>query len=196
MRAYIHGFQGRPWNHECRVAAYGFRDLGVETVLFTTNEEFDTRNPEDVVVGGTIIVWHALNQRGITSGHHDYPKELIDYRGRNIKQMQLKDIRKEALPVFIKPVEEKTAPGIVVNSWADLWEYERLEPETELYCSEVVQFVSEWRCFLLYRRIIGVRYYYGDPEIECNRNTIDSAVRAYPDMPAGCALDFGVTDDG
>jgi len=55
MRAYIHGFQGRPWNHECRVAAYGFRDLGVETVLFTTNEEFDTRNPEDVVVGGTII---------------------------------------------------------------------------------------------------------------------------------------------
>ena len=196
MRAYIHGFQGRPWNHECRVAAYGFRDLGVETVLFTTNEEFDTRNPEDVVVGGTIIVWHALNQRGITSGHHDYPQELIDYRGRNIKQMQLKDIRKEVLPVFIKPVEEKTAPGIVVNSWADLWEYDRLEPETEIYCSEVVQFVSEWRCFLLYGRIIGIRYYFGDPEIYCDRNTIDSAVRAYPNMPAGCALDFGVTDDG
>lgn len=87
MRAYIHGFQGRPWNHECRVARDGFRNLGVETVLFTTNEQFDTRNPEDVVVGGTIIVWHGLNQRGITTGHNDYPQELFEFRGRKIKRL-------------------------------------------------------------------------------------------------------------
>ena len=196
MRAYIHGFQGRPWNHECRVASYGFRDLGVETVLFTTNEEFDTRQPEDVVVGGTIIVWHALNQRGISFAHNDYPEELIDFRGRKIKQIRLGDIRKETLPIFIKPVEEKTALGLVVKDWPDLWEYERLDPETEIYCSEVVHFVSEWRCFLLYGRLIGIHYYFGDPEAECDYSVIDAAVEAYPNMPAGCALDFGVTDDG
>lgn len=196
MRAYIHGFQGRPWNHECRVASYGFRDLGVETVLFTTNEEFDTRNPEDVVVGGTIIVWHALNQRGISFGHRDYPVELNSFLGRQIKQIQLKDLRNEALPVFIKPVEEKTAPGIVVNSWADLWEYERLGQDTEIYCSEIVHFVSEWRCFLLYRHIVGIHFYYGDPNTECDWDIITSAVKAFPNMPSGCALDFGVTDDG
>lgn len=92
MRAYIHGFQGRPWNHECRVARDGFRILGVETVLFTTNEQFDTRKPEDVVVGGTIIVWHGLNQRGITTGHNDYPPELFEFRGRKIKRLKLKEI--------------------------------------------------------------------------------------------------------
>lgn len=196
MRAYIHGFQGRPWNHECRVARDGFRNLGVETVLFTTNEQFDTRNPEDVVVGGTIIVWHGLNQRGITTGHNDYPQELFEFRGRKIKRLKLKELRNENLPVFIKPVEEKTALGLVVNSWDDLWEYERLGPETEIYCSEVVRFVSEWRCFLLYGRIIGIHFYYGDPEIECDRKVIYAAVKAFPNMPAGCALDFGVTDDG
>lgn len=196
MRAYIHGFQGRPWNHECRVAAYGFRDLGIRSVLFTTNEEFDTRKPEDIVVGGNLIIWHALNQRGISPGHHDYPQELMTYCGRRIKRMLLKDLGKETFPVFIKPVEEKSAPGIVENSFDSLGEYTRVEPETEIYCSEVVHFISEWRCFLLYGRIIGIRFYFGDPDVECDRNTIESAVKEFSEIPAGCALDFGVTDEG
>lgn len=66
----------------------------------------------------------------------------------------------EKLPVFVKPVEEKLAPGIVVNSWKDLSEYEWLDVKTELYCSKVVHFVSEWRCFLLYGQIIGIQFYY------------------------------------
>ena len=196
MRAYIHAFRGKPYNDDCRVAYDGFRKLGVETVLFTTNEEFDTRNPEDVVVGGTIMIWNALNERGIESGHHDYPPELTDFRGRNIRQIKLKDIRHETLPVFIKPVEEKTAPGIGVNTWADLEDYKQLDLETEIYCSEVVNFISEWRCFLLYSKVISICFYYGDKTAECDRSVIDSAVKAYSSMPAGCAMDFGVTDDG
>ena len=35
-----------------------------------------------------------------------------------------------------------------------------------------------------------------NPEIEYDRKVIDAAVKAFPNMPAGCALDFGVTDDG
>ena len=196
MRAYIHAFRGKPYNSDCRAAYDGFRKLGVETVLFTTNEEFDTRKPEDVVVGGTIMIWNALNERGIESGHHDYPPELAEFRGRMIRQIKLKDIRKEKLPVFIKPVEEKTAPGIVVNTWKDLEDYKQLDPDTDIYCSEVVNFVSEWRCFITYGKIIDIRFYYGDPVTECDRNVIEAAVKAYSGMPAGCALDFGVTDNG
>lgn len=68
MRAYIHAFHGRPWNTECQAAYEGFQKLGIETVLFSTNEEFDTRHPEDVVVGGTVIVWHALKPKRYNSG--------------------------------------------------------------------------------------------------------------------------------
>ena len=196
MRAFIHAFRGRPWNKECCDAKDGFHKLGIETVMFTTNEEFDLRKPEDVVVGGTVIVLHALHQRGIVPDHYDYPKELAEYIGRNIRQLTLSQVLQEKLPVFVKPVEEKLAPGIVVNSWKDLSEYEWLDVKTELYCSKVVHFVSEWRCFLLYGQIIGIQFYYGDSSIQYDPVVIREAVKAYPAMPAGCALDFGVTDDG
>lgn len=135
MRAFIHAFRGRPWNKECCDAKDGFHKLGIETVMFTTNEEFDLRKPEDVVVGGTVIVLHALHQRGIVPDHYDYPKELAEYIGRNIRQIKLSQVLQEKLHVFVKPVEEKLAPGIVVNSWKDLSEYEWLDVKTELYCS-------------------------------------------------------------
>ena len=197
MRAYIHGFQGKAYNSDCQAAYDGFQQLGIEAILFTTNEEFDTRNPEDVVVGGTIMIWHVLNQRGITAEHYDYPEELMDFRGRRIWRSRLKDLREEQFPVFIKPVEEKIAPGIVVRSWADIQEeYGLIDPETEIYCSEPVEFISEWRCFLLYGQIIGIQFYYGDRAAEYDRSVVDAAVKAFPNMPAGCALDFGVTNDG
>ena len=196
MKAYIHGFRGGGWNRECSVASEGFKKLGVDTVFFTTNEEFDTRKPEDVVVGADVIIWHALNQKGIVLEHFDYPPELTVFLGRKIEQVKLKDIKNEILPVFIKPVEEKAATGLVVKSMADLEQFEIKDPEAEVYCSDVVHFVSEWRCFLLYGQIVGVKYYFGDPDVEADIDIILAAVKAYPNMPAGCALDFGVTDDG
>ena len=97
---------------------------------------------------------------------------MIDFRGREIRQIKLKDIRKESLPIFIKPVEEKTAPEIVINTWDDMEDYKQLDPETDVYCSGVVNFISEWRCFLLYGKIIDIRFYYGDPNVECDRSVI------------------------
>lgn len=197
MKAYIHGFQGKAYNKDCQAAYDGFQTLGIEPVLFTTNEEFDTRNPEDVVVGGTIIVWHALNLRGIEVEYFDYPEELSGFCGRRIWKSRLGNIRQEILPVFIKPVEEKIAPGIVINTWNDLErEYGLLDPQTELYCSEPVDFVSEWRCFLIYGQIAGIQFYCGEQNAVYDRAVIDAAVKAYSNMPAGCALDFGVSDDG
>ena len=196
MRAFIHGFQGKPYNIDCRKASDGFRKLGVGTVLFTTNEEFDERDPGDVVVGGTLIIWHALNQYGITVESFDYPGELIRFLGRKIWDTTLKDIKKEIPPFFMKPVEDKLAPAIVVDSWEDLQPYVYLPPETPIHCSEPVEFVSEWRCFLLYGKIIGLEFYYGDRNAACDRTVIRDAIASYPDMPAGFCLDFGVTKDG
>ena len=200
MRAFIHGFQGQPWNADCGKAAEGFRKLGIETVLFTTNEEFDQRKPEDVIVGSTIFVRHALDKDGISLEQYDYPEELKDFLGRRVWDTKLKDIRKEKPPFFMKPAEDKLAPAVVIRTWEELPEYfkayETLEPETDIHCSELVNFISEWRCFLLYGRIIGLEFYCGSREAECDRNVIEKAVSAYPGMPAGFALDFGVTDDG
>jgi hypothetical protein len=93
-------------------------------------------------------------------------------------------------------VEDKAAPGIVVNNWSDLEDYKWLNPEFDIYCSERVNFVSEWRCFMIYGQLGDICFNYGDKSVECDHSVINAAIRAYPGMPAGCALDFGVTDDG
>ncbi len=196
MKAYIHAFQGRPWNEECEAALNGFTKLGIECRLFSTNEELDERGPEDIVVGGILMMTHVLNENGITTGEYNYPKELSEYRGRRIWSTLVCDLKKESLPIFIKPVEEKAAKGIVIRSWEDASEYGHLAHDAEILCSEVVNFISEWRCFVRYGKIVGIRFYYVDESAECDRSVIEKALNDYKTIPAGCSLDFGVTDDG
>lgn len=196
MKAYIHAFQGKPWNEECQAAYDGFRKLGIKCVLFSTNEQLSDRKREDVVVGGMLIMSHALSELGITPPNYDYPEELMDFTGRDIRIVKRNDLKREKLPVFIKPVEEKAAKGIIVRSSGDISEYDSLDPETEIYCSEVVNFVSEWRCFVRYGKIIGLQFYYGDRSKHCDISVIEAAVRTYKDIPSACSLDFGKTNDG
>lgn len=196
MRAFIHSFQGKPWNEECEAAYRGFTKLGVESILFTTNEELDQRNPEDVVVGGMLITGHVLSQYGITPENYNYPEELLEFCGRRIWNVKLKNLKEEKLPIFIKTAEEKAAKDIIVNSWADISEYEHLDPESEILCSEVMNFVSEWRCFVYYGEILGIQFYNGNKQSQCERSVVEAAVKTYSDIPAAYSLDFGVTDDG
>lgn len=196
MKAFIHAFQGKPWNEDCKAAYNGFKRLGIESVLFSCNEELDQRNPEDIVVGGMLIMGSVFEQLGIVPNSYDYPEELTDYLGREIDTILLKDLQKQELPAFVKPVEEKAAKGTVVNTLDDAEEYYRLlEPDTELYCSEVVDFVSEWRCFVRYGEIIGIQIYNGDRTYAYDRNVVEKAVSDYSSIPTACSLDFGVTKD-
>ena len=146
--AFIHSFRGKPWNDECRVAYNGFKKLGFECVLFTTNEEIAFRKRQDIVVGGMLIMSAVLDEYGIKTENYNYPDELNYLLGRRIWTTELKNLHNEKMPFFAKPVEEKIAQGMVINSDKDLSEYDNLNSETEMLCSEVVDFISEWRCFI------------------------------------------------
>ena len=197
MRAFIHAFKGKAWNEECQNAYSGFQKLGIECVLFSSNEELEQRQPEDVVVGGMLIMSHVLNERNIHPENYNYPDELLPFCGRTIRTIRYSELARQQFPVFIKPLEEKRAQGIVLNNMNDLpEEYLYLPPEQELICSEVVPFISEWRCFIRYGKIIGIRLYKGDQNAPYNRDVIESAVTACRTLPAGCSLDFGVTQNG
>ena len=179
MKAYIHAFQGHPWNEECEAALRGFQKLGIKCLLFSTNEELEKRDSEDIVVGGMLMMEHVLNENGLIIKVLNYPDEL----------------ERESLPVFVKPVKEKAAKGIVIRSWEDASEYAHLSSEAEILCSEVVNFMSEWRCFVRYGKIVGIQRYFGDRVAECDRTVVENAVKDFKSIPAGCSLDFGVTDD-
>ena len=194
--AFIHSFRGKPWNEECQVAYNGFKKLGFECVLFTTNEEIAFRKRQDIVVGGMLIMSAVLDEYGIQTENYNYPDELNYLLGRRIWTTELKNLHNEKMPFFAKPVEEKIAQGIVINSDKDLSEYNNLSGETKMLCSEVVSFLTEWRCFIMKGKIIGIQHYKGDKTLVCNEKLIEKAVEKCRNFPSAYTLDFGVTGDG
>jgi len=69
--------------------------------------------------------------------------------------------------------------------------------ETPCLVSEVVDFVSEWRCFVKHDQLVGVKHYRGDWDKAPDRKVLDKAVKlGKGKMPRAHALDLGVTEDG
>jgi hypothetical protein len=67
--------------------------------------------------------------------------------------------------------------------------------DTEIWCSEPVKFVAEWRCFVRYGEIIDVRKYGGDWRLKYDYKIIEQALEAYKSAPKAYAMDFGLTDN-
>jgi hypothetical protein len=128
----------------------------------------------------------------------NYPDELAAFLGRRVWNTTIDRVSSEtdSWPLFVKPVENKRFTGCVVRGTKDLVGKGCSGEDVPVTCSEVVDFVSEYRCFVRYGKILDVRRYRGDWSIAPNRDVIESAVAAYTTAPAGYAVDFGATSDG
>ena len=62
--------------------------------------------------------------------------------------------------------------------------------------SEVVDFVSEYRGYVIKHELKGLKHYNGDFRFFPDVKTIEKAVEDYKSGPAGYSIDFGVTSDG
>lgn len=196
LKVYIQAFQGNPWNEECVSAYNGFKQIGFQVELFTTTDQLKNKKRTDLVVGGMLIMEHVLNEAEIKLEPVDYPEEIFRYCGRKIWVSTIRELRNYSLPVFVKPVEEKKAKGMIINNWRDLKEFDHLNSNERIYCSEVVDFISEWRCFVRYGKLLGVQNYYGDSEKKPDLSIVNAAIEDYHSKPNSCVLDFGVTSDG
>ena len=65
-----------------------------------------------------------------------------------------------------------------------------------IWISEVVEFIAEWRCFILNGSVLDVRFYTGDYHAQFDATVIDEAIASWEDSPAAYGLDIGVTRDG
>ena len=68
--------------------------------------------------------------------------------------------------------------------------------DIDVWCSEYVHFISEWRLWVLNGEIVGLNPYGGAWDVFPDVEVLRKAVRAYTSAPRAYALDFGVTDDG
>jgi hypothetical protein len=185
---------------ECGVAYYGFKLLGWEIQPFQSFDSIPDFQPESVVVGAIKDIHTALQSMGIDRPLPiDYPPELHPFLGRKIWKSTI-DLLAESRQwgIFIKPANEcKKFTGRAILNSQDLIKCGDLsDGRQEVLCSELVNFRSEWRCFVRYDRILGVHLYQGDWRFAGDPKVIESAVAAYKSAPAGYAIDFGVTDTG
>ena len=176
----------------------GFKNMGFETVLFETVDDPNACEREGVVVGGLGVVRARLRTLGIDTSEINYPEELRPFLGRRLWKTTIDHVNTEvgSWPLFVKPVEGKRFTGCVVASTKDLIGKGYCEEDFPVICSEVVDFVSEYRCFVRYGEILDVRHYRGDWAKAPNREVIERAIAAYVSAQAGYAADFGVTSDG
>lgn len=184
-----------PYNKNFAYAYYGFKEMGFEIKFFQTLKDLDEINKGDIVVGVVAITNDILDKYGIKSDTVDYPASLEKYLGRKTWMTSLNELDKiDNYPLFIKPLEPKLFTGFVAKNRNDLYKT-RCSFDEKVYCSEVVNFKSEYRVFVRYGSILDVKHYSGSWKYVYDSDVISNCLNDYKEKPAGFTLDFGVTDD-
>lgn len=196
MKAYIQTKNGIPTDQDHFNAYVGFKEMGIETVFFETFEELRTSSIEDVVVGYVGTTKVRLNDFGKKIENMDYPETLSKYFGRKIwiSTADTVNSNPDMWPVFIKPVENKKFKGRVIRKSADLIGCGNYNEDSQVYCSELVNLISEYRVFVLYGKIIDVRRYGGRWDVTCSKSVVESCIKDFRNAPQAYAIDFGITE--
>jgi ATP-grasp domain, R2K clade family 3 len=198
MKAYIQtDASGNFYNVNAYVANDGFQTLGWETEKYVSVDDIADRDPEHVVVGGIGNVRKRLAQLGIVrpKGEIDYPAELQSYLGRRVWATTLEELftDEKCWPVFAKPRQEtKKFAGKVMRDFKDFIGLIDHENPTEIWCSELVDFQTEWRCFIRYGEILDIRRYKGAWDTKLDLSVVKNAVADFTQGPAAYGLDFGI----
>lgn len=99
-------------------------------------------------------------------------------------------------PVFIKPSQEqKLFTGHVIRAYRDLLRSIECDDATPVQIQGVVEFVSEWRAFILDGEVLSVSHYNGDPMIFPDAATITRFVSLWKEAPVAYSADFGIVRD-
>jgi hypothetical protein len=201
MRAWIQkNPQGDYANVNYYLAADGFRSMGWEVRHFERADRLQGNQRDEVVVGGIDEVRTALRLLGIDAPHHDdYPAELLPFLGRKVWKASLHSFgaQPQNWPVFLKPADGlKKFTGKLVRSHRDLIGIFDQGQDTQVWCSEPVHFLAEWRTFVRYGTILDVRRYTGTWKVHYDPQVIEAAEGAFATAPKAYAIDFGVTSDG
>lgn len=200
LRAYCRYDGDFPCSVNGAVAIDGFNRLGMRIIPFYGFGDIETDvepGPEALVHGYIGDVHKALLKIGVPIPPSlDYPEELTEFYGRKIWTGVLEEVRSQR-GVFVKPQEQKLFTGLLWHGTpANRLSIAVYDDDTPCFFSEILPFVSEYRCFVLERQVVGVHYYKGDWSVAPSRTVVEDAVTAYRSCPVAYTLDVGITKDG
>lgn len=187
----------------------GLRERGIPANLFTRKRLARRQLPlgrNTLVAGEVPVVLGALRQLGLEPpAPNDYPTSLRHLLHRRVWASTVRRLRDDMFeglgqPVFAKPLgRQKRFTGRVFASPNDLIHLEGASGAASIHYSEVVEWVSEYRVFVVWGRVVGIRHYGGDPAVQLNEAVVAKAVdllSASGEATAGYGLDLGVLSGG
>ena len=207
MKAFIQTKDNGEWlNENCYASAEGFARMGYDIQKFSIDklDSWAWKNV-DVVHGGILAVRKIIDMMEVPQPEiHNPHRHLPDYIGRPMRETKMSVVvnafmnaRTQETPIFIKPLtNHKLFTGKVINSFADLVPLASVPDDTDILLSEVVNYISEYRCFVNRRGLIGCKNYTGNFEVLPNFNMVYGAIEDYKEQPLSYSIDFGITDKG
>jgi hypothetical protein len=164
-----------------------------------------------IPVGSVEFVRKVFDISNITEpAWNCYPMSLKSYFHRNVKRGTLGDINNVC---FVKPVRTKLWTGVVYDMNIDiklLSDHDReqyniinsLSKDNEVWISEPIKFLSEYRYYICNGKCIGNERYDVDgeddaptPDITILNNCIDILTKEY-NKNLTCSIDLGVLNTG
>jgi hypothetical protein len=106
-------------------------------------------------------------------------------------------LQRKELPVFIKPHNtHKLFTGGVMGQESTRKDFAKYGEETLVLTSEVVDMVSDYRCFVRRGKLVGMKHYNGDFKVFPDVLMIEAMIRSYRSAPVSYTLDVAVTGEG
>lgn len=169
-----------------------------------------TTNKDDIVCGRISAVKEAWRYLGVAApAQLDYPESLTPFLKRTMRVSTVQEVHhemwaavyaREAKSLFIKPkVIGKLFTGHVINT-ENTKSFEKSlvgDMSAEVWVSDPLHFISEYRCFIHNNEIVGAKNYYGDFREHPDWMTVQLAVERFaPYAPVAYSLDMGLSDLG
>ena len=192
-------------------AMFGFREMGAEIVPYHLIDDiYDAVDREDIVLDYIDQCNEIFHKFGITPRIPDYPEVFQEYMGRRVWPDTINSIANDeskwSAGYFVKPLRTKAFTGKIIRSIADLVGCGNWSEDYEVLVSEPLDILAEWRCFILYDRLLDVRPYGllldGSREsVFCHYDSsvlrgMMAAFTQWENRPAACAMDICLTGDG
>lgn len=179
------------------------RAKGVECIKFSDlDDNFENKYESgDVVFGSIESCRRAFDKSNVeTPKYIGYPKELNEFYGREIFEMDYSGLMEQPLPVFAKSRDEvKDFTGTVFRD--DKWRTITLNGHEDkmFYVSKVFDIQSEWRVFIHDGNIYGCECYDGNPLKFPNTYVIEEAKKAFEKSDKhriAYTIDVGIDNTG
>lgn len=208
LKAYIHEYGNGIIEPEHQDVKETLEAIGVECQLFTNKRLIRNQiviDNQTIVIGNHPIMLSVFKKLGIKLINDSYPESLRKYMHRNVWESSIKKLlmignSDDVMNIFVKPKSKpKLFTGFVVNSNLDLNRFEGIAKDTDLYCSSVVSWLSEYRVFVNKSKIVDIKNYDGDESLKLNMEVVENAINDFEKSTQrtdAYGIDFGVLDNG